>query len=146
MKINYNKKQIEITKKEAKAASKCDSDTYKKLTGIKKDFPEYEITVREVSTKGHFKGFSFDKMEAYIEKYGTEKQKVEFKDMRKKAKETMGGIGSAYKDIRYWFNDEFPEATNFSKVVERISPKNAMDDSAENGEENIKENTVKKVA
>ena len=146
MKINYNLKQIEMTKKEAKAASKWNSETYKELMKIKKDFPEYEIKVREVSPKGHSKGFSFDKMEAYIEHCGTEEQKEKFKEMREAAKETMGGIGSAYKDIKGWFNDEFPEATDFSKAVERIYKKNGMDDSAENGEEDITENTVKKVA
>ena len=125
MKINYNARQIEMTKKESKEAAKYGSEAYKQLIEIQRDLPEFTITIREVSHKSTNKGFSYDKMEMYVMAYGTDEQKAQFKSMRSVAKDSMGGIGSAYKEIKAWFNATFPEANDFSAAMMRITAGNA---------------------
>jgi hypothetical protein len=125
MKLNYNAKQIEMTKKEAKEASKYGSDACNKLMEIKRALPDFTITVREVSHKSGNKGFSYNRMEMYVESYGSDDQKEQFKKMRSVAKDSMGSTGNAYKEIKAWFNATFPEASDFSAAMLRITDRAA---------------------
>ena len=121
MKAIHNTKAIVMTKKEAKAAEKYGSDEYKMLVSMKRDFPNYNVEIRELSRKSTGKGFSYDKMELYVSQYGTDEQKKIFENMRGAAKDTMGSTGTAYKKIKAWFNETFPEASDFAAAVARIT-------------------------
>ena len=125
MKINYNEKKIEMTKKEAKEAAKYGSETYKALIKIKRDLSDFTITVSDLSHKSANKGFSYDKMEMYVTAFGTDSQKEQFKSMRSLAKGSMKGVGNAYKEIKAWFNETFPEASDFSVAKTRITATSA---------------------
>lgn len=125
MKINYNMKQIEMTKKESKEAARYGSEAYKKLVEIKHDFPDFSIVIREIAHKSSNKGLSYDKMEMYVKSYGTDDQNEQFKSMRSVAKDSMEGKGKTYKEIKEWFNATFPEASDFSAAMARITGQNA---------------------
>ena len=120
MKINHSTRTIEMTKKESKAASTYGSDTYKELVAIKRDFPNFNIVVREYARKNSNKGFSYDKMEMYISVYGTEEHMKQFKSMRCMAKDSVSK-GKSYIGIKEWFNETFPEASDFSAAMTRIT-------------------------
>ncbi len=117
----HNNKTIVMTKKEAKAAEKYGSDEYMMLVSMKKDFPDYNVVIREITRKSTSKGFSYDKMALYVNQYGTNEQKKQFEELRGTAKDTMGSTGSAYKEVKAWFNAAFPEASNFAAAVARIT-------------------------
>lgn len=125
MKINHNTREIEMTKKESKEAAKYGSETYEKLVNIKKDFSDYTIIIRESTRKNSCKGYSYDRMETYISTYGSDAQKEQFKAMRITSKDSMER-GKAYKEIKEWFNETFPEASDFSAAMARITAKTAV--------------------
>ena len=70
MKINFKNHTIEMTKSEAKAASKYGSDSYKELMNIKKDFPTFEVVVtakpKAKKNSAALKGLNYEFMEKYI--------------------------------------------------------------------------------
>lgn len=125
MKINYTNHTIEMSKKEAKAASIYDSEEYKALRKIKEDFPDYAVSVREIKSspkrKSVNKGFTYDKMEAYVNRHGSDLQKQQFVEMREAAKELAGGSCVAYRFVKDWFATNFPEASDFAAAVARIT-------------------------
>ena len=125
MKINHYAHQVEMTKKEAKEASKYGTDTYKTLVEIKKDFPDFSIVVRDLTRKSNSKGFSYDKMEKYINAYGTEEQIHQFEEMRETAKDKVGSKENPYKYVKEWFIQTFPEASDFSAAMARIIAREA---------------------
>ena len=129
MKINYKNNTIEMTKKEAKAAAIYDSEECKALLKIKEDFPGFIVAVREIKSstkrKSSSKGFSYEKMELYINSYGSDEQKQQFASLRQASKDTMGGSCKAYKHVKEWFVATFPEAGDFASAVARITAKSA---------------------
>ena len=125
MKINHSIKTIEMTKKESKEASIYNSDAYKELVSIKSAFSDYSVVVKESTRKNSCKGYSYDRMETYISAYGSDAQKEQFKAMRITSKDSMGR-GKAYKEIKEWFNETFPEASDFSAAMARITAKTAV--------------------
>ena len=125
MKIRYERKEIEMTKKESKEASKYGTEAYENLVNIKRDFPNFAIVIREIPRKNSSKGYSYDRMETYINTYGSDAQKEQFKTMRTTSKDSMER-GKAYKEIKEWFNETFPEASEFSAAMARITAGTTM--------------------
>jgi len=125
MKAIHTTKHIEMTKKESKEATKYGSEAYRTLVEIKRDFPNYTIIIKEITHKSSSKGFSYDKMETYVNAYGTEEQKEQFMSMRKTAKINVKNNESPYKYIKNWFIETFPEACDFSAAITRITANKA---------------------
>ena len=125
MKIYHNTKTIEMTKKESKEAAIYNSNTYKELVNIKRAFSDYSVVVREITRKNGCKGFSYDRMEMYIKAYGSDEQRLQFENMRIASKDSLER-GKAYKEIKEWFNETFPEASDFSAAMARITSKTAV--------------------
>ena len=125
MKIEFVKKAIVITKKEAQAASKYNSNEYNALMDLREKHPGFTVMVHEVKCsskrKGANKGFTYDKMEAYVNRHGSDLQKQQFAEMRESAKELTGGACVAYRFVKEWFDTNFPEASNFAAAVARIT-------------------------
>ena len=67
MNANFEKRTIEMTKSEAKAASRVGSEEYKELLEVRKEFPGYRIVVKENKSKNVFKGMDYDFMINYID-------------------------------------------------------------------------------
>ena len=125
MKIDFAKKAIVITKKEAKAASKYDTPEYNEIMELQEKHPNFVVIVRETKSspnrKSANKGFTYDKMEAYVNRHGSELQKQQFAEMREAAKELAGGSCVAYRFVKDWFDTNFPEASDFAVAVARIT-------------------------
>ena len=92
MKVNFEMRTIEMTKKESKEAAKYGSDCYRELIEIKKDFPDFSVAIRELPRKRGVKNPTYQKMEAYVQKFGSDEQKKQFEDMRVMMKK-LGGKG-----------------------------------------------------
>ena len=125
MKLSYEKHVIQLTKKEAKLASTPNTHEYEELQKIRKDFPEFIIVVREINRatkhKSDAKGLSYEKMELYVNKYGSEEQKLQFQGLRGIARDTMESPCVAYRMVKEWFTATFPESTNFALAAAHIA-------------------------
>jgi len=121
MKVNFGMRTIEMTKKESKEAAKYGSDCYRELIDIKKDFPEFSVAIRELPRKRGVKNPTYQKMEVYVQKFGSDEQKKQFEDIRGAAKETMDESCNAYRVVKEWFDKNFPEAYDFAAAVARIT-------------------------
>lgn len=125
MKADFATSTIVLTKAEAKAAAIYNSKMYNELLNYKKDYPDYSVVVREIKRtskrKGANKGFTYDKMEAYINRHGSDLQKQQFAEMREAAKDLAGGSCVAYRFVKDWFDINFPEASDFAAAVARIT-------------------------
>ena len=49
--INFVAKEIIITKRFSKAAGVIDSDAYKIMLSLRKDFPDFEIVIKPIEKK-----------------------------------------------------------------------------------------------
>lgn len=121
MTINQKKRRIEMTEAEAKAASKYNSDEYNELVSIRRDFPNYSMfTVKSKNKRTDtLKGLTFNYMEAYIEKHGTEEQADSFKALRG-ADDGLGHFSPSYGTVKKWFLEQFPEILEYNKKIDRI--------------------------
>lgn len=69
MKANLMNKTIEMTKSEAKAAGRIDSEMYKELKKYQKAYPTFTISVIETKKrKAQYKGLDYKFIENYIQK------------------------------------------------------------------------------
>lgn len=114
-KLNHANETIELTKQFAKASGKYDSEEYKLLMEVKKDFPNYKIVVKDTpkrkQPKDNYKGLTYEYMERYIKtKENHEELLKEFYELR--------GIGTGYDaiiktasyiQVKKWFLNAFPE-------------------------------------
>ena len=128
-KINYVKEVIELTKTFAKEASKYNSEAYKLLTEVKKDFPTYLVAVKTAtqpknkSKKDNLKGLTCDFMKAYIEKNTDDESMMEAFNALRYGNPDKLQQPAAYGTIRKWFLDEFPEVKEFA--TQYTAPENA---------------------
>ena len=125
MTIDFAKKVIMITKKEAKAASKYDTHEYNAIMELQEKHPGFVVVVHEIKSspkrKSANKGFTYDKMEAYVNRHGSDLQKQQFANLREAAKEMTGGGCATYRFVKEWFDTNFPEASDFAAAVARIT-------------------------
>ena len=59
--INFVAREIIITKRFSKAAGVIDSDAYKTMLALRKDFPDFKITIKPIEKKENkvtYKGLS----------------------------------------------------------------------------------------
>lgn len=121
MTINQKKRRIEMTEAEAKAASKYNSEAYNELVSIRRDFPNYSMfTVKSKAKRTDtLRGLTFNYMEAYIEKHGSEEQAASFKALRG-ADDGLGHFAPTYGEVKKWFLEQFPEILEYSKKIDRI--------------------------
>ena len=117
--INRNACTIEVTKSFDKAASRFNSDEYKALQQVRKDYPSFTIVVKTVRTKAdHFKGLTYDFMEKYITSHDdADKRLAEFNDLRGKSEEAQayGAAAHSYGEIKAWFFKNYPEIEAFQR-------------------------------
>ena len=117
-------KKIEMTKTEAKAAGKPNTDEYNTLMQLMKDFPGYQIEIAKTSTKKtvRFKGLDFEYMQRYIEAHDKDKLETfyELRGLDKDGKKIGMAAAATYGEIKMWFLEQFPEIEEFGDKVNRI--------------------------
>ena len=119
MKINMNKKTIELTKTEMKNAMVFGTDEYSNLQVVRRDYPDYRVV--EIKTKKNNSDFANLKMadiKGYVGKYGSEEQKVSFAFISKRTISEDGEYcePQSFFQIKTWFLNEFPEFKESRKV------------------------------
>lgn len=122
MTINYKKNTIEMTKKDAREASKFGTETYKQLQEIRKDNPNFKLVIKETTKKSDsFRGLTYDFMKKYIETHDDDKKSVmkEFEVLRRNDSETLAETVS-YGEIKKWFLKKYPAISEFHKKRESI--------------------------
>lgn len=124
MYANLMTKKIEMTKTEAKAAGKPNTDEYNTLMQLMKDFPGYQIEIAKTSTKKtvRFKGLDFEYMQRYIEAHDKDKLETfyELRGLDKDGKKIGMAAAATYGEIKMWFLEQFPEIEEFGDKVNRI--------------------------
>lgn len=106
--INAAKKEIIITKKFEKAANVIGSNEYKELVTLMKDFPNFEIKVKEIKKKANKKtygGLTIEEMKRFISTR-TEEEVILFEKVVTIAKQRKG----SYAITKKWFLSKYKEA------------------------------------
>ena len=118
MNANLMTKKIEMSKTEAKAAGKINSEKFNELNTLRTMYPTFEIEIKasttKKSTKENYKGLTYDYMKKYIAAHDDEQTSImaEFEMLRgtsEEAKEALADSAS-YKEIKEWLHQ-------FRKVV-----------------------------
>lgn len=127
MKAIIDKKVIEMTKAEAKAAGICDTDEFEKLEKLRAAFPGFRIVVKASKSKDNMKGLTVDHMKKYIAAHDDEE------GSNMKTFNTLRGIYedgevefarvATYGELKMWFLDTYPEVENINKTVDDILAK-----------------------
>lgn len=120
--VNVKKNAIVVTKKFYEASNVYNTEEYKVLREMQKDFPNYRVEIKKSPKNvNHNKGLSYGFMEKYIkraiEKNGDDFVPVmdEFLMLRGKSEEAIeiGAESVSYDEIKAWFLKTFPEISNF---------------------------------
>lgn len=110
--IRFGAKEIVITKKFEKAATIYGSDEYKVLIGLRKDFPDFNVTIKTIEKKENkvsYSGLSISKMKAAILFITGEKETVELFEKYEKVYEGQKG---KYATLKKLFLDKYKEEYN----------------------------------
>ena len=103
MKVNFVGKCIEVTNAEMKRAQNPGSQEYVKLMHTMKELPEFQIVVKQSTTKVYnpHTGLTYEFMENFIKTIAPERV-PEF--------EAIHSYYRNYFTVKKWFLKEFPEA------------------------------------
>ena len=121
---NFVAKKIEMTKTEAKAAGKPNTNEYNTLLELMKNFPDFQIEIVKPAAKkvDHYKGLDYDYMETYIKSHCVEKLEIfyELRGLDKDGNKVGLAAIATYGEIKMWFLAEFPEIEKMGEHVSQI--------------------------
>lgn len=124
MNANLMSKKIEMTKKEAVAAGKPNTDEYKTLLELMKSFPGYQIEIVKSAARkvDHFKGMDYAYMKNYIENHDGSKLATfyELRGLDKDGNKIGMAAAATYGEIRMWFLTQFPDIEKMGENVNKI--------------------------
>ena len=123
MNANIFSRKIEMTKAEAKAAGKIDSEKYNELRDSLDAYPGFEIQIKApAKRKVEFRGLDYKFMREYIQKHddanGTimaEFRTLTAQDKKEKAEGSENLEAAGYLDVKKWFLAKFPEIKKFKE-------------------------------
>lgn len=115
--INYDAKTIELTKKFAKNAGIFNTTEYKELVGIRRDFPDFDVVIREIKRKAGkktYKNLTIDAMRDFITDWTGEGSEalVTFEKVVALSKVQRG----PYAYVKTWF------LANYKDKLEEYTP------------------------
>ena len=132
MNANLFTKKIEMSKNEAKAAGKINSDEFKELRQLMEMYPGYEIQIKTpAKRKSEFSKLDYKYMKEYIKKHddGNGTIMAEFNELiALDKKNKVAGAehleAASYIEVKKWFLAKFPEIKNYKeehqKKIEKI--------------------------
>lgn len=131
--------KIEMTKTEAAAAGKLNSEKFNELKALREMYPGFQIVVKAAAKKAdRFKGLTYDYMKDYIEKHpmnvevedenGVQQTKSVMEIFRElcgldeNGKKQKFAATASYGEVKMWFLNQYPEieamGENVNKIVE----------------------------
>ena len=124
MNANLMTKKIEMSKTEAKAAGKINSEKFNELNTLRTMYPTFEIEIKTSTAKkkSDYKGLTYGYMAKYIASHDDDNKSImaKFEMLRgttEEAKEALADSAS-YKEIKEWFLKQFPAIAEFHKKRE----------------------------
>lgn len=105
--FDYTNKKIIITKVFSKKSNVYGSDEYKVLVGLRNDFPDFQIEIKEIKKKDNkkaYKGLNIEEMKRFI----STRSKEEYAAFEKVLKIAEGKKGK-YAIVKKWFLDNYKE-------------------------------------
>ena len=102
----------------AAKAKDTHSDEYLHLQAVRKDYPDYRVTTRQIKrnpNKKTYSGLNYEYMENYILTHGNDAEVQEalseYRNLREIAR--AHGRGKGYPVIKHWFLESYPEIEDF---------------------------------
>ena len=122
---NYEKKIIEMTKTESKAAGKVGTTEYEMLKELRSENPTFRIVIKASKSRDNMKGLTVSYMKKYIEAHDdAEKTNMTIFNALRGLDEDGNEIELArvasYGELKMWFLDTYPEVENMNKTVDDI--------------------------
>ena len=123
MNANLMTKKIEMSKTEAKAAGKINSEEFKTLRTYMEMYPGYEIQIKATTKrKVEFKGLTYEYMREYIKKHDdddgaimAEFNKLTAQDKKNKVEGAEHLKSANYSAVKKWFLKQYPEIKKFKE-------------------------------
>lgn len=123
MKANLMNRTIEMTKSEAKAAGRINSEKFNELKEYQSAYPSYTVRIIETpKRKSNYSGLDYKFMENYIKACNKDNKNEileEFKTLRGFDNENLSKCEKAkvasYLEVKNWFLKKFPEIEGFKK-------------------------------
>lgn len=129
MKANIEKKTIELTKAESKAAGFYGTAEFEELANLRKEFPNFRVVTKTSKSKDNMKGLDTKFMEKYIKAHDTTEDKAllkEFYSLRgldENGKKKQFAQAVPYGILKQWFLTYFPEVANMNDTIDKILKK-----------------------
>ena len=128
MNANYEKKIIEMTKTESKAAGKVGTDENMKLKELRAENPGFPIVITASKSRDNMNGLTVAYMKKYIEAHDdAEKTNMTiFNSLRgldADGNEIELARVASYGELKMWFLDAYPAVENMNKTVDDILAK-----------------------
>ena len=126
---NYEKKIIEMTKTESKAAGKVGTTEYETLKELRSENPGFRIVIKASKSRDNMKGLDTNYMERYIKAHDNSEDKAvlkEFYSLRgldENGKKKQFAQAVPYGILKQWFLTYFPEVADMNDTIEKILEK-----------------------
>lgn len=124
MNANIMTAKIEMTKTEAVAAGKLNSEKFSELKTLREIYPTFQIEVIKIVTKkvDHFKGLTYEYMENYIKDNKESLLSIFYAlcGRDEEGNKVKLAAAASYGEVRMWFLTEFPEIEQMSANVNEI--------------------------
>ena len=129
MKAIIERKVIEMTKAEAKAAGIYGTAEFEGLKALREAYPGFRIVTKASKSRDNMKGLDTNFMKKYIEEHDKSEDKAllkEFYSLRgldENGKKKQFGQAVPYGILKQWFLTYFPEVANMSDTIAEILKK-----------------------
>ena len=123
LKIDFAKKKIIMSRSFAKKCSDTKSNEYAHLQSVRRDYPDYEVVLRQIKTnpnKRVYKGLTYEYMRDYIilhtEPENEREALAEFEELLLISRCQSQSL--RYPTIKNWFLKKYPEIAEFGADVD----------------------------
>lgn len=128
MKAIIERKVIEMTKAEEKAAGFFGTAEFEELKALREAYPGFRIVAKASKSRDNMKGLDTPFMEKYIKEHDDEdhtllKEFYSLRGMDENGKKKQFGQAVPYGILKQWFLTYFPEVANMSDTVDKILAK-----------------------
>ena len=140
LKIDHVERIITMDRTFAKNAENTMSTEYAHLQSVRRDYPNYTVTRREIKknpNKESWKGLTYEYMENYISTHEEGENRVlilkEFAEQRLISE--CHSKAHRYPVIKNWFLNKYPEIAEFGMTAPAGKNNNVVDLSQQNAED-----------
>ena len=125
---NYEKKIIEMTKTESKAAGKVGTTEYETLKELRSENPTFRIVIKATKSRDNMKGLDTHYMERYIKAHDDAEQTIlkEFYSLRgldESGKKMDFAPVAPFGTLKQWFLTYYPVVGKMNDTVNEILAK-----------------------